>query len=66
MMEEEVMVMMMVMVPPPMHLLELAVTGRVSDHPPIHRRGHAGGRAGKAEAHGRHGGNEDLTHLDAP
>jgi hypothetical protein len=62
--EEEVV--MMVMAPPPMHLLELAVTGRVSDHPPIHGRGHASGSAGKADAHGRHDGNEDLTHLDAP
>jgi hypothetical protein len=65
-MEEEVMVMMVVMVIPPAHLLELAVADRMSDHPPIHGCGNAGGRAGKAEAHGRHGGDEDLTHLDAP
>jgi hypothetical protein len=64
--EEEAVVMVMSPPPTPMYLLELAVAGRVSDHPPIHGRGHAGGRAGKAEAHGRHGGNEDLTHLDAP
>ena len=63
---EEVVVMVMTPPPPPMYLLELAVAGRVADHPPIYRGSHAGGRAGKADAHGRHGGNEDLTHLDAP
>jgi hypothetical protein len=68
MVEEEVVVMVMVMMPPPppVHLLELADAGRMADHQSIHGRGHAGGRAGKTDAHGRHGGNEDLTHLDAP
>jgi len=68
MMVEEVVVVVTMMMPPPppMHLLELAVAGRVADHPPIRGCGRAGGSAGKADAHGRHGGNEDLTHLDAP
>jgi hypothetical protein len=64
--EEEVVVMVMAPPPPPVHLLELAVAGRMADYQSIHGRGHAGGRTGKADAHGRHGGNEDLTHLDAP
>jgi len=68
MVEDEVMVMMVLMPPPPppMHLLELAVAGRVADHPPIRGRSRAGGCARKADAYGRHGGKEDLTHLDAP